>query len=131
HPERDVQVEHEGDATGTWDSDRIAQVLANLLTNALAYSPPGSTVRVSTRGEAGAVRLAVHNEGRPLPPELLARLFQPMERGPHEHRGAGRSVGLGLYIVDQVVRAHGGSVEVTSTREAGTTFTVHLPRAAA
>ncbi len=68
--------------------------------------------------------------GAPIPPELLSRLFQPMQRGVDEGGVSEvRSVGLGLYIVDQVVRAHGGSVRVASTVDAGTPFTVRLPRA--
>ena len=81
-----------------------------------------------TRGDESAVVLEVHNEGAPIPDELLSRLFQPMQRGAPAHDGSARSVGLGLYIVDQVVRAHGGQVDVRSTGAEGTTFRVRLPR---
>jgi signal transduction histidine kinase len=101
--------------------------MGNLLANALHYSPPGTPVRVTSRGEEGAVVLTVHNVGTPIPPEVLPRLFHPMQRGVEQVSEA-RSVGLGLYIVDQVVRAHGGTIQVASTAEAGTTFTVRLPR---
>jgi signal transduction histidine kinase len=72
------------------------------------------------------VTLRVHNEGAPIPPDVLPTLFQPMTRGVSVG-GQQRSVGLGLFIVDHLVRAHGGEVKVTSA-EAGTTFTVRLPR---
>ncbi len=127
HAGRAVVLEQTGSGDGLWDADRLAQVVGNLLANALHYSPPGTPVRVTSRGEEGAVVLTVHNEGTPIPPELLPRLFHPMQRG-EERVSQARSVGLGLYIVDQVVRAHGGTIEVVSTAEAGTTFTVRLPR---
>jgi PAS domain S-box-containing protein len=128
NPERVLHVEQQGDGHGAWDGDRMAQVLGNLLSNALHYSPAGTPVRVRTRGDESAVVLEVHNEGASIPDELLSRLFQPMQRGASAHDGSARSVGLGLYIVDQVVRAHGGQVDVRSTGAEGTTFRVRLPR---
>ncbi|MBN9681084.1 MULTISPECIES: GAF domain-containing sensor histidine kinase [unclassified Corallococcus] len=117
----------EGSGRGSWDPDRIAQVLTNLLTNAVQYSAPGAHIRVEARGDAREVVLAVTNLGTPIPPELLPVLFEPMTRGTTEG-SEHRSVGLGLFIVNQIVRAHGGAVDVVSTEEAGTTFQVHLPR---
>jgi PAS domain S-box-containing protein len=128
HPEREVRVVRSGAGAGAWDGDRLAQVVTNLVNNALAYSPGGTPVRVETRAEDGSVLLRVHNEGKPIPPELLPRLFEPMTRGRHDGEAASRSVGLGLFIVSNIVRAHGGSIEVRSTEAEGTTFTVRLPR---
>ena len=128
--ERDFREESEGDTRGEWDPDRITQLLINLVSNAVKYSPGDSTVRVRTRGEADAVVLEVHNTGEPMPPELISRLFQPMQRATPGMDKATRSVGLGLYIVHHLVRAHGGEVEVSSSLEEGTTFRVHLPREA-
>jgi PAS domain S-box-containing protein len=127
-PERQVWVEHEGEGWGEVDSDRLAQVVTNLLMNALKYSPEGTPVRVRTRGETGWVHLEVHNGGEPIPEELQARIFEPMQRGSHAGGGSDRSVGLGLYIVRHIVRAHGGSIELRSLPGEGTTFTVRLPR---
>ncbi len=129
-PDRQVQAVHSGDGRGEFDADRIAQLLTNLVNNALKYSPPGSVIRVELLGEDEAVMLRVHNPGAPIPPEQLSRIFEPMERGA-QRSGDGRSIGLGLFIVGHIVRAHGGTVNVRSTQEEGTTFTVRLPRHAA
>ena len=130
NPQRPLHLTQTGEGAGTFDADRVEQLVGNLLSNALHYSPVDSPVHVETRGEADALVLTVHNGGAPIPPELMPRLFQPMQRGVDEGGVSEvRSVGLGLYIVDHVVRAHGGSVQVASTVDAGTTFTVRLPRA--
>jgi len=129
-PERDLQVSQSGDGEGEWDPDRLAQVVSNLVSNALRYSPPGTPVKVSTRAEPQAVLIEVQNRGSPIPQELLPHIFEAMKRGPQEGQSSGRSVGLGLYIVEQIVRAHRGTVSVRSTEAEGTTFTVQLPRRA-
>ncbi|MBF5043911.1 response regulator [Aggregicoccus sp. 17bor-14] len=128
HPERQVERVAEGDGRGSWDADRLAQLLSNLLVNALAYSPPDSRVSVLTRGEGDHVLLQVHNWGEPIPPDQLQRMFQPFERGENKVNDAGRSIGLGLFIVLGIARAHGGQVEVESSAAEGTTFRVRLPR---
>jgi signal transduction histidine kinase len=102
--------------------------VSNLVVNALRYSPDGTPVTVTTRRDADTVLLEVHNLGTPISPELRARLFQPMQRGAGQADKATRSVGLGLYIVDHIARAHGGRVDVHYSVEDGTTFTLHLPR---
>ena len=128
HPERQVLVETGGDCHGEWDPDRISQVLTNLVGNALAYSPPGTPVRVRTRSEPGSALLEIHNQGTPISPELLPRLFEPLTRGAPTSGQQSRSIGLGLYIVREIVRGHGGTVDVASATDTGTTFTVRLPR---
>jgi phosphoserine phosphatase RsbU/P len=103
----------------------LAQVITNLVTNACGYCSHGS-VSVRVAGRAADVMLEVHNWGDPIPEELVPELFRPFKRGSaSQHRG---SIGFGLFIVDQVVQAHGGTVSVRSTLEGGTTFTVTLPR---
>jgi signal transduction histidine kinase len=126
-PGRRLELDCQGDGQGAWDPDRVTQVLTNLLTNALQYSPAESPIRVTVRGEAESVILAVSNEGPPIPAHLLPTLFEPMTRGTQEG-GERRSIGLGLFIVDQIVRAHGGHVDVRSREVEGTVFRVHLPR---
>jgi signal transduction histidine kinase len=127
-PERDLRVHQQGNTSGEWDSDRIVQVVSNLVTNALKYSPKDTPVRVELRAGGDAVELAVHNEGPPIPPDLLPRLFEPLQRGTPQVDRASRSIGLGLYIVKHLVEAHGGTVAARSERGLGTTFTVRLPR---
>ncbi|NPC72548.1 GAF domain-containing sensor histidine kinase [Corallococcus exiguus] len=126
-PGRSLDLVCEGCGRGNWDPDRIAQVMTNLLTNAVQYSGADALIRVEARGDEREVVLAVTNPGTPIPPALLPVLFEPMTRGTTEG-SEHRSVGLGLFIVNQIVRAHGGAVDVVSTEEAGTTFRVHLPR---
>ena len=127
---RKLTLQVSGGVLGVWDFDRLTQVVQNLLTNAISYSPEDSEVRVEIRGVGQEVRLSVHNSGAPIAPEMLDRLFEPMQRG-SSSSDLTRSVGLGLYIVKAVVDAHQGRVEVQSSAEAGTTFTVHLPRSIA
>jgi signal transduction histidine kinase len=130
HPERTIEYRPEGDGEGEWDAGRVSQVLMNLLTNAARYSPPEASIRLSWRGGEEKV-IAVHNDGPPIDPALLGRMFEPFKRGAHagheSSSSSSRGLGLGLYIVREIVRAHGGSVGVRSEQGAGTTFTVVLP----
>jgi signal transduction histidine kinase len=128
HPDRSIVFESSGDLTGAFDADRLAQVLTNLLENALAYSPPASVARVTAVGKEDEVLLAVHNRGPAISAELLPRIFEPLQRGATAFDSTGRSAGLGLYIVKHLVEAHGGRVEVRSSDAEGTEFVVHLPR---
>ncbi len=128
-PDRVIELELEGDARGTWDPARMAQVVSNLVTNALQHGARRAPVRVSVAGDADGAVLAVENEGPAIPAELLPALFEPFSRGSARREGDRvRGLGLGLYIVDQVVRAHGGTIDVASTAQRGTAFTVRLPR---
>jgi signal transduction histidine kinase len=128
HPDRRLELQADGDGQGAWDVDRLAQVVENLVTNALKYSPEGTPVRVVTRGEADGVCLTVHNEGPPIPPDTLPHLFEPLQRAASEADNRHRSVGLGLYIARTLVEAHGGTLTVSSTAGEGTAFTARLPR---
>jgi len=122
---RTVRLETEGDLWGNWDPDRMAQVISNLVGNALQHSPEEGEVRVALKGDDEVVLLQTQNGGTPIPPDVLPHVFEPGRRGA---RSGG--LGLGLYIVQQVVLAHGGNIEARSTPEDGTTFTVVLPRKA-
>jgi signal transduction histidine kinase len=106
----------------------MAQVITNLVGNAVQHSPEGTPVRVGSRGRDGEVLLEVHNEGPPIPAEVLPTLFEPFRRGRSTGGGGMGSVGLGLYISRQLVEAHGGTIQVRSEQGEGTTFTVRLPR---
>jgi signal transduction histidine kinase len=104
-------------------------VLSNLLSNALRHGRAGEPVWVRAEGREREVVLSVTNAGEPIPEELRPVLFEPYTRGNPRFRPSG-SLGLGLYIVRQVVEGHGGTVEVASG-EGTTTFTVRLPRGTA
>jgi PAS domain S-box-containing protein len=127
HPEQELELVQEGEGAGEWDGDRLAQVLGNLVGNALQHGTPDTSVRVRCHGTDEDVFIEVTNEGAPIEPALLPDLFEPFRRGRRAGHGTG-SVGLGLYITRQLVLAHGGGITVTSSMEAGTRFTVRLPR---
>jgi signal transduction histidine kinase len=128
---RTIELETHGDLRGVWDPDRMAQVLSNLLSNALDYSPPDTLVRVVLRGELAHVLVTVNNQGPTVATEVMAQLFDPFVQGSQGGRVArGQGLGLGLFIAQQIVVAHKGSIDVASTQEEGTTFTVRVPRSA-
>ncbi len=122
-----IHLTEAGDLQGRWDPERIEQVLSNLIGNACHHGTPGAPVLVRLSGTEAAVRAEVHNEGPPIPPEVLPLIFEPFRRGASDRRDASGGVGLGLFIVHSLVEAHGGTIEVT-TGEAGTTFALVLPR---
>ncbi len=131
HQNRMLELVKEGDPSGEWDPDRIAQLIMNLVGNALKYSPADSKVTVRVRGAtAEAVTLDVENRGEVIAAELLPHLFKPLSRGVAKVDLQSRSIGLGLFIVDSIVRAHGGTVQARSTLHTGTVFSVTLPRTA-
>lgn len=118
-----ITLQCEGDVAGVFDIDRMQQVLSNLIGNALHHGTPGEPVCVQVTGDTQLV-VSVRNGGC-IPAEAFEHLFAPFHRQrPAESKG----LGLGLYIVDQFVKAHGGSVHVTSTEGDGTAFEVRLPR---
>ena len=122
-------VELLGDATGSWDGDRLMQLLSNLVGNALVHGTPGMPVVVRIDGTGSAVRLDVCNAGV-VPADVLPFLFQPMHGGSGvgERAQRGSGLGLGLFISRGIVVAHGGTIEVVSSDANGTRVTVTLPR---
>jgi len=113
---------------GVWDPARLEQVLANLLNNGLKYGRRGAPVTLRWwRDDDGALLLEVHNEGDPIPKELQPHVFDAFRMGAQSSASAQASAGVGLYVVAQVVRSHGGDVGLQSTADAGTTFRVRLP----
>jgi signal transduction histidine kinase len=125
HPKARLSFDVAGDVRGAWDAERLAQVVSNLVANAIEHGAEGEPVEVLVRGEAEEVVLTVRNQGTPIPRTLLPTIFEP---GAQRARSA-RGLGLGLFVVQQVVTAHRGSAEIVSSKEEGTTITVRLPRA--
>ncbi|PTL84830.1 GAF domain-containing sensor histidine kinase [Vitiosangium sp. GDMCC 1.1324] len=124
HPERVIRFSTD-ECTGVrCDRERIGQLLSNLLANALEHGAAGTPVEVSLRCTEARLVLSVTNRGEPIPPETIPLLFRPYRRGPTGHPRTG--LGLGLYIVSEIARAHGGTIEVFSSEESGTTFTFTL-----
>lgn len=124
HPERAIDLTARGDLNGCWDAHRVAQMLANLIGNALTHGQ--EWMRIEVFGEAPkAVVLRVANGGPPIPAEMLDQLFEPFRRGT---RASAPGLGLGLYIVREIAVAHGGEVAATSAEGDGTVFSVVLPR---
>lgn len=121
----------EGDVEGLWDPSRISQLLQNLIGNALQHGARQGEISLSVTGSADAVTLRVHNRGIPITEDAVGTLFDPLVRSPSEDPtlpGTSTSLGLGLFIVKEVVDAHHGQIDVTSTQAEGTTFTVVLPK---
>ncbi|HEY4183855.1 MAG TPA: hybrid sensor histidine kinase/response regulator [Polyangia bacterium] len=126
-PERRILLEAAGDLRGHLDEPRLAQVLSNLIANAVKHGAADGAVTVRLDGgQAERIGVRVHNPGV-ICAEARASLFAPFRSGERSNRHA-EGLGLGLYIVDQIVKAHGGNVEVHSTEADGTTFEVHFPR---
>jgi signal transduction histidine kinase len=132
HPGHEIRVDAGGEQRGRWDAARLAQALGNLIGNAVQHGDEGAPVTVQVRGQPEQVAVAVHNGGTVIPPDQLDGIFNPMKvrRAPRvaAERGPTGSLGLGLYIAERIVDAHGGRVAVESSEAGGTTFTVYLPR---
>lgn len=130
YPERAIAVDVDGKAEGEWDAERLAQVLSNLVGNALEHGTPEAPVFLRCWAKGDHQVVEVQNPGTPIPEELRERLFDPFRQGEGERTQGRRNagLGLGLFIVKEIVQAHGGTVEVASSQKEGTTFTVKLPR---
>jgi signal transduction histidine kinase len=126
HPGRRIDVEADGDLNGEWDTDRLKQMISNLLINAIQHGS-GEHFTITTKSDDTFVLLEVHNTGPAISDELLATMFDPLVRGSNLNQDK-IGLGLGLFIVNEIVSAHKGSIAVTSSEHAGTTFVLRLPR---
>jgi len=129
HPTRRIDLSSAGELGGVWDAGRMHQVLGNLLSNALKYGKPGSTVEVVLAGMGDEVIFTVTNHGVKIGDDALRAFFDPLSRGQHPqaHRDQDGGLGLGLYICRQIALAHHGSIQARSD-ENRTTFEVRLPK---
>jgi len=123
YPGRSVVLRTAGTGRAFVDADRLAQLLGNLVSNAIAHGDPEGTVTIAAAIDDRALTLTVHNTGAPIPAAQMPALFEPMTRG--EAKGEG--IGLGLFIVCEIARRHGGSVAARSSMAEGTTVEVILP----
>lgn len=125
HPQRvfNLQIGDLRELKG--DRERIAQLLSNLVANAIHHGSATGPVLIEAQTQDGIFRLSVHNQGTPIDADVLAQLFQPFTR--HNADAPSSGLGLGLYIANQIAQAHGGHMEVSSTAETGTLFTFRLP----
>lgn len=117
-----IEMEAKGEMRGAWDPERLGQAVSNLLTNAVQHGEPPYRVMLLDTGPE--IVLRVSNHGDPIPSEMLAVLFEPFS-----HDESANGLGLGLFIVREIVKAHGGSIDVHSAPDSATVFTTHWPRA--
>lgn len=124
HPERTIDIKIEGDLRGSFDRDRVLQVIGNLISNAIHHGQDPIVVTACEADDHRAIITRVSNLGPPIEPAMVPRLFEPFAHTGDEKKG---SLGLGLYIVGQIARAHGGTYEVSSS-DNETVFTIRWPR---
>jgi signal transduction histidine kinase len=129
NPDWTLRLDRVGNTEGIWDADRLSQVFSNLIANAVQHGISEHGVHVRIDGtDDWVVQVEVHNMGV-IPAEVAGRLFEPMASA-SQGRDKSRGLGLGLYITNEILRAHGARIEVESTEENGTMFKVVLPRTA-
>lgn len=128
NPGRVIHNEIKGNCKGHWDPGRVAQIYQNLIGNALQYGDRDKAVTVTSGSDSEAAVIRVHNEGEPIPEQERERLFDLLHRHTESIGNPHRNLGLGLYIVREIVLAHGGTITVTSTKAEGTEFVVRLPK---
>jgi signal transduction histidine kinase len=130
-PDRAFKAEIADGLTAAFDAARMRQVLTNLLGNAVQHGDPAAPIGLAVVREGDAAGIAVHNRGRPIPPDRLQVIFEPLVQVPNDDAApddrSNTSLGLGLYNAREIVSAHGGEMSVTSTQDDGTTFRVRLP----
>lgn len=133
HPAREIGFIQSGSLQGACDSDRIRQAISNLMGNALQHGSMHEPITLSLNGEPSTLIISVHNGGKPIPPCEMHSIFEPLVRGAgtaEANDARAGSIGLGLYIAREVAESHGGRINVSSSLEAGTTFTIRIPREA-
>jgi signal transduction histidine kinase len=133
NPEQQFVQRMSGDLNLQADAARMQQALSNLLSNAVQHGSRQLPVTLTVDGEADAIVLKVSNSGEPIPSDKLQAIFEPLVQAPNAssdvHERSKTSLGLGLFIVREIVIAHGGTISVESSVAAGTVFTIQLPRA--
>jgi signal transduction histidine kinase len=126
-PKRTFQLLGDEEVTGDWDENKLSQVVSNLVGNAVQHGAIGSPVTITAKRTGDQVAVSVHNEGTPIPPDMIPKLFDSFYRLNDRDDDDPTSLGLGLYIAKQITAAHGGTIDVRSSTDEGTTFTVRIP----
>ena len=127
HPSRAITIDASGEIRGRWDATRMGQVISNLVSNALTHGAHDSPVSARLTTDNDRVLFAVTNRGPAIPADVIGKLFEPFWQGPKPGAAKSRGLGLGLFIVRQIVEAHAGEIVVRSQNDE-TTFVVRLPR---
>lgn len=122
-----LQLEVEGNVTGMWDPDRLAEALSNIALNATEHAAPGTAVVVKARPEGAEVVVEIINHGEPIPADILPFIFEPFRRAQQHKSSKSGNLGLGLYIASQIVGSGGGTLLAYSADDT-TTFMMRLPR---
>jgi signal transduction histidine kinase len=131
HPERRIELQMPPQLDAVFDDGRVAQMLSNLIGNAIQYGSVDTPVKVTLDGNDDNIVVVVNNQGRPIPPDKISCIFEPLVRvaaNLHSDHAERTSLGIGLFITREIVHAHGGQISVTSDAEDGTSFTVTMPR---
>lgn len=135
NPDHNIVLEMDGSFNGNWDEQRIAEVFSNLLGNAIQHGATASPITVNLTSSQDSVYIKITNHGKPIPESKIKHIFDPLvryEENENENENAfytqKTSLGLGLYIAREIVLAHNGTLDVTSTVANGTTFEIALPR---
>ena len=128
HPSGKLSLDSQSHAVGLWDRERLMQVISNLVSNAIQHGDADEAVLIRTFDQGPDCVIEVRNQGPPIPEHLLPHVFDPFRQGRENELRPASNLGLGLFIAQQIVAAHHGSITVTSNSQAGTTFTVSLPR---
>jgi signal transduction histidine kinase len=129
HPQRVVNFDATGEVQGQWDRERLTQAFSNVISNAVQHGSDKTPINVLVRGGADDVEVAIQNQGAAIPASELDKIFNPLYRIEGDKPVAPReNLGLGLYITERIVAAHGGTIGVESSDEHGTTFTIRLPK---
>lgn len=134
NPNATILLESPVSAIGLYDATRLEQVFSNLIGNAVQHGDPQAAITVALTATDDTLRFTVHNTGAVIPEEVLGSIFNPLDRYSPESpidKGPHASLGLGLFIASEIVSAHQGHVDVTSSAEAGTVFVVEIPTGAA
>ncbi len=128
NPARIIETAYSGDAHGEWDANGLARLFSNLVGNALKHGRQDTPVRVEVDATGAVVRCLVSNLGPPISAALLPNLFDPFRQGHGGARSGADGLGLGLFIAQQIVVAHGGKISVRSSDDKGTQFSFDLSR---